>query len=156
MSWHAVSNVTGLWGMQVADIKTGQIVSASIQISRPESRGCCTELAGFDESEIWESSRYSDPHIYVWNMLDPMAPKLKERLSLRSQRGSHWLTFDLKGDYAYVAPNKNSDDGTEIFNTRTHKSVGLIGSSEDMVEIDFTDGKINRAGDQYGIGRVVR
>jgi hypothetical protein len=89
-------------------------------------------------------------------MLDPMAPTLKEKLSLRSQWGSHWLTFDLKGDFAYVAPNKNSDDGTEIFNARTHMSVGLIGSSEDMIEIDFTNGKISRVGDQYGIGRATR
>jgi hypothetical protein len=157
MSRHAVTNVTGLWGMQVADIKTGQIVSASIPDHPPGEPGLLHGISWTpDESEIWESSRYSDPHIYVWNMLDPMAPKLKERLSLSSQRGSHWLTFDLKGDYAYVAPNKNSDDGTEIFKVRTHKSVGLIGSSEDMIEIDFTDGKISRVGDQYGIGRVVR
>jgi len=66
------------------------------------------------------------------------------------------LTFDLKGDYAYVAPNKNSGDGTEIFNVRTHTSVGLIGSSEDMIEIDFADGKISHVGDQYGIGRAAR
>jgi hypothetical protein len=157
MSRHAVSNATGLWGMQVADITTGQIVTASIPDHPPGELGLLHGVGWTpDESEIWESSSYSDPHIYVWNMLDPMAPKLKERLSLRSQRGSHWLTFDLKGDYGYVAPNKNSDDPTEIFNTHTHKSVGLIGSSEDMVEIDFTDGKISRVGDQYGIGRVVR
>jgi hypothetical protein len=157
MSRHAVTNVTGLWGMQVADIKTGQIVSASIPDHPPGEPGLLHGIGWTpDESEIWESSRYSDPHIYVWNMLDPMAPKIKEQLSLSSQRGSHWLTFDLKGDYAYVAPNKNSDDGTEIFKVRTHKSVGLIGSSEDMIEIDFTDGKISRVGDQYGIGRVVR
>jgi hypothetical protein len=31
--------------------------------------------------------------------------------------------------------------------------VGLIGSSEDMIEIDFTNGKISRVGDQFGIGR---
>jgi len=29
----------------------------------------------------------------------------------------------------------------------------VIGSSEDMLEIDFADGKISRVGDQYGIGR---
>jgi hypothetical protein len=85
-----------------------------------------------------------------------MAPKLKDRLSLRSQWGSHWLTFDLRGDYAYVGPSKNSDDETEIFNARTHTSDGLIGSSEDMIEIDFTDGQISRVGDQYGIGRAAR
>ena len=107
-----------------------------------------------DESEVWESS--NDSHVYVWGMLDPMSPRLKEQLSLRSQRGTHWLTFDLRGDYAYVAPRKNSDDGTEIFNARTHASVGLIGSSEDMIEIDFADGQISRVGDQYGVGRATR
>ncbi len=157
MSRHAVSNVSGLWGMQVADIKTGQIVSANIP-DHPTGEPELLHGIGWtpDEREVWESSSYSDPHIYVWSMLDPMAPKLKDRLSLRSRRGAHWLTFDLKGDYAYVAPSKNSDDGTEIFNVRTHISVGLIGSSEDMIEIDFTDGKISRVGDQYGIGRAAR
>ena len=89
-------------------------------------------------------------------MLDPMVPKLKKKLSLRSEGEAHWVTFDLKGDYAYVAPAKNSDKGTEIFNARTHTSVGLIGSSEDMIEIDFTNGKVSRVGDQYGIGRATR
>jgi hypothetical protein len=143
--------------MQVADIKTGQIVSANIP-DHPAGEPGLLHGIGWtpDESEVWESSSDSDPHIYVWSMLDPMAPKLKERLSLRSQRGAHWLTFDPKGDYAYVAPNKNSNDGTEIFNVRTHTSVGLIGSSEDMIEIDLTDEKISQVGDQYGIGRTRR
>jgi len=88
-------------------------------------------------------------------MLNPMAPVLKERLTLRSGRGAHWLTFDIMGDYGYVAPNKNSDDDTEIFKLPTHTSVGLIGSSEDMLEIDFANGKISQVGDQYGIGRAL-
>jgi WD40 repeat protein len=157
MSRHVVNNVTGLWGMQVADIKTGKIVSANLP-EHPAGESGLLHGIGWtpDEREIWESSSYGDPHIYVWNMLDPMAPKLKEQLSLRSQQGSHWLTFDLKGDYAYVAPIKNSDDATEIFNVHTHTSVGSISSSEDMIEIDFTNGKISRVGDQYGIGRVAR
>src|SRR5262249_10046440 len=156
-SRYVVNNVSGLWGMQVADIKTGQIVTANIP-DHPGGEPGLPHGIGWtpDESEVWQSSSASDPHIYVWSMLDPMAPKLKKKLSLRSQRGSHWLTFDLKGDYAYVAPNKNSDDGTEIFDARTHTSVGLIASSEDMIEIDFTDGKISRVGDQYGIGRATR
>jgi hypothetical protein len=72
---------------------------------------------------------------------------------LRSGRASHWLTFDTKGDYGYVSPEKNSDDGTEIFNVLTHTSTGVIGASEDMLEIDFVDGTIRQIGDQYGIGR---
>ena len=157
MSRHVVNNVSGLWGMQVADIKTGQIVSANIP-DHPAGEPGLLHGIGWtpDESEVWESSSLNDPHIYVWDMLDPMAPKLKKKLSLRSEGEAHWVTFDLKGDYAYVAPAKNSDKGTEIFNARTHTSVGLIGSSEDMIEIDFTNGKVSRVGDQYGIGRATR
>jgi 6-phosphogluconolactonase (cycloisomerase 2 family) len=157
MSRYVVSNVSGLWGMQVADIKTGQIISASVADHPPGEPGLLHGIGWTpDESEVWESSSRSDPHIYIWSMLDPMAPKFKEQLSLRSPQGSQWLTFDLKGDYAYVTPNINSGDGTEIFNARTRRPVGLIGSSKAMIEIDFMDGKISRAGDQYGIGRAVR
>jgi hypothetical protein len=157
VSRHVVNNVTGLWGMQVADIKTGQIVSASIPEHPLKQPGLLHGIGWTpDESEVWENSGYSDPHVYVWDVLDPMVPKLKEQLNLRGKHGGHWLTFDLKGDYAYIAPEKNSDDGTEIFDARTHKSVGSIGSSEDMVEIDFMGGVITGTSDQYGIGRAAR
>ena len=75
---------------------------------------------------------------------------------MKSRRGSHWLTFDIEGNYAYVAPNKSSDDATEIFDAHTHRSLGVIGSTEDMIEIDFADGNVSLVGDQYGVGRVVR
>jgi hypothetical protein len=65
------------------------------------------------------------------------------------------VTFDIEGNYAYIAPHQSSDDATELFDAHTHKSVGLIGSSEDMIEIDFADGKVSRVGDQFGVGRVV-
>ena len=86
-------------------------------------------------------------------MDNPMAPILKQTLTLKSGRGLHWVTFDIKGDHGYVAPNKNSSDGTEIFDPRTHASLGVIGSSEDMIAIEFVDGNISRVGDQFGIGR---
>ncbi|HJY89604.1 MAG TPA: hypothetical protein VJ255_04965, partial [Candidatus Acidoferrum sp.] len=76
--------------------------------------------------------------------------------SIKSRHGAHWLTFDIQGNYAYVAPNKSSNDATEIFDAHTHESLGLIGSTEDMIEIDFADGKVSRVGDQYGVGRVGR
>jgi hypothetical protein len=143
--------------MQVADIKTGQIVSAIIPEQPPNEPELLHGIGWTpDESEVWENSSDSDPHVYVWDMLDPMVPKLKEQLNLRGKHGGHWLTFDLKGDYAYISPEKNSDDETVIFNARTHKSVGSIGSSEDMLEIDFTDGVISRTSDQYAIGRAER
>lgn len=156
-SRYVVNNVTGLWGMQVADIKSGRIVTANLAEHPPGQPGLLHGIGWTpDESEVWESSSAGDPHIYIWNMRDPMAPVLAERIALKSRRGAHWVTFDIKGDYAYVAPNKGSDDGAEIFDAHSHKSLGLIGSSEDMIEIDFADGRVSRVGDQYGVGRVAR
>ena len=153
-SSYAVNNVMNLWGMQVANLKTGQIITASLPDHPPGDAGLLHGIGWTpDQSEVWESSRSNDPHVYVWAMDDPMAPVLKQTLTLKSGQGSHWLTFDIKGDYGYVAPNKNSSDGTEIFNARTHTSLGLIDSTEDMIEIEFVDGKVSRVGDQYGIGR---
>jgi hypothetical protein len=157
MSRYVVNNVTGLWGMQVAELKSGRIITASLAERPPGEPGLLHGIGWTpDEREVWQSSSAGDPHIYVWNMRDPMAPVLAERISLTSRHGAHWLTFDIEGDYAYVAPNKSSEDATEIFDAHTHKSVGLIGSSEDMIEIDFADGKVSRVGDQFGVGRVVR
>jgi hypothetical protein len=157
MSRYVVNNVTGLWGMQVAELKSGRIVTANLA-EHPAGEPELLHGIGWtpDEREVWQSSSADDPHIYVWSMRDPMAPVLAERVSMKSRRGAHWLTFDIEGDYVYVAPNKTSDDATEIFDAHTHKSLGLIGSSEDMIEIDFADGKVTRVGDQYGVGRVAR
>jgi hypothetical protein len=151
---YVVNNVMTLWGMQVADLETGQITTAEIA-DHPSGPAYLLHGIGWtpDQSEVWENSTQADPHVFVWDMSRPMAPVLKDRLTLRSGRGSHWLTFDINGDYGYVAPNKNSADATEVFDAHSHTSVGVIGSSEDMVEIDFADGKISRVGDQYGIGR---
>jgi len=151
---YVVNNVMHLWGMQVANLKTGQIITVSLADHPPGDPGLLHGIGWSpDQSEVWESSSGNDPHVYIWAMDNPMAPVLKQTLPLKSSRGSHWLTFDIKGDHGYVAPNKNSSDGTEIFDTHTHTSLGLIGSTEDMIVIDFVDGKITRVGDQYGIGR---
>jgi hypothetical protein len=153
-SRYAVNNVTGLWGMQVADLKTGKIVTAPIADHPPGDSGLLHGIGWTpDQNEVWQSSAWNDPHVYIWDMRDPMSPVLKQRLALKSARGSHWLTFTVTGDYCYVAPNTHSGDATEIFDARTHASVGAIGSSEDLLEIDFADGKITQVGDQYGIGR---
>jgi hypothetical protein len=150
----AANDVTNFWGMQVADLKTGHIVSATIEHHPPGNPGLMHGIGWTpDQGEVWQSSRWDDPHVYIWNMSDPMSPVLKEILTLKSGRGTHWLTFDIKGEYGYIAPEKNSGDGTEIFDAHSHAYIGTIGSSEDMLEIDFTNGKISGVGDQYGIGR---
>jgi hypothetical protein len=153
-SRRVVNNVTHLWGMQIADLETGEIVTAKIPGDPPGDLWLPHGIGWTpDETEVWQSSTAGDPRVFIWDMRNPMAPVLKEPLRLRSGRGAHWLTFTIAGDFGYIAPNKGSEDGTEIFDVGTHGSVGTIGSSEEMLEIDFMGGKITRVSDQYGIGR---
>ena len=154
-STYAVINVSDLWGMQVANLKTGQITTATIP-DHPSGDAGLLHGIGWtpDESEVWESGR--DSQVYIWDMShNPMVPRLKEILTLHSA-GPHWLTFTIKGDYGYVAPAKDSRSETEIFNVRTHKFVGVIESSEEMIEIDFVNGRVSQVGDQFGVGRARR
>jgi hypothetical protein len=153
-SRYVVNNVKGVWGMQVADREIGAIVTATLPDEPPANFGLLHGIGWTpDQREVWQTSAWNDPHVYVWDMRQTLAPMLQRRLDLRSGHGSHWLTFTIRGDYAYVAPYKDSEDPTEIFDVRTHVSVGTIASSEDLLEIDFAGGKVSRVGDQYGIGR---
>lgn len=153
-SRHVVNNVTGVWGMQVADLKSGRIVTATLPGRPPDGLELLHGIGWTpDEREVWQVGTAADPHVYLWDMADPMAPVAKPPLSLRSGKGSHWLTFSIAGDYAYVAPPKDSDAGTEVFDARRHASVSVIQSSEDMIEVNLAGGKVSAIGDQYGIGR---
>jgi hypothetical protein len=153
-STYVVNDVTTLWGMQVANLKTGRIITAQLPDHPPGSAGLMHGIGWTpDQKEVWQSGQADDPHLYIWNMQNPMKPVFQTALPLRNGQGSHWLTFSIKGDYAYVAPNKYSNDETEIFDVERHSSAGVIGASEDMLEIDFANGRIAQMGDQYGIGR---
>jgi hypothetical protein len=73
--------------MQVVDIKAGQIVSATIPERPREEPGPMRGIGWTpDEREIWENGNYNDPHVYIWDVLDPTAPKLKERRPLADLR----------------------------------------------------------------------
>jgi hypothetical protein len=149
---YVVNNVVHLWGMQVADLKTGTIITATLPTHPPGDPGLMHGIGWTpDESEVWQSGTASD--VYIWDMHNPMTPVFKKILTLRTREGSHWLTFTINGDFGYIAPEKNNDDETEVFTVRTHVSAGVIASSEDMLEIDFANGKIAQVGDQFGIGR---
>ena len=71
--------------MQVADLKTDRIVTAELPEHPPGSRGLMHGIGWTpDESEVWQSSSWQDPHVYVWNIRDLMAPVLTQSLALHT------------------------------------------------------------------------
>ena len=80
-----MNNVMHLWGMQVANLKTGEIITASLPDHPPGDPGLLHGIGWTpDQKEVWESSSGNDPHVYVWAMDNPMVPVLKQTLTLKS------------------------------------------------------------------------
>jgi hypothetical protein len=65
-----------------------------------------------------------------------------------------WVTFSMDGQYAYPSSG-------EVIHAKTRKVLYLLQdehyntvSSEKMVEIFMKNGKVDKAGDQFGLGRL--
>ena len=146
--------VNELLGFEVGDLKTGEKL-ASITVlgwdKGPVRRhGNPSHGIGLtpDEKEVW----VCDGHNMRLHVFDAKAPYQQlTTIALDDMPG--WVTFSLDGQYAYPSSG-------EVIHTKTRKVLYLLQddhyntvSSEKMVEIFIKDGKVVKAGDQFGLGR---
>jgi len=156
-SHYMVNCVTNLLGMQMADITTNKIITVKF---KNQSYGNPTGLLhsiGYtpDETEVWEGTGKGSADVVIWDMTNPISPKEKQTIKLHETSGTHWITFSIKGDYAYISPYLNSNGSTEVWNPKTHSYIQSIQGTQTMIEADFSisTNKVVAVGDQYGIGR---
>jgi DNA-binding beta-propeller fold protein YncE len=150
-------NINGLLGFEVGDINTGnklcQVVVEGFQQGAVKRHGCPSHGIGLtpDEKEIWLCDSFNQRlHIFDNTV---MPPKQKTSIALRDQPG--WITFSLDGKYAYPATGEIIDVATrKVVATLTDEHGNAV-QSEKLVEIYFEKGKIKKAGDQFGIGRML-
>lgn len=153
----AFINVNGLLGFEIGDLKTGKLLHRveveGFKQGKVKRHGCPSHGVGLtpDEKEAWVcDAANSQMHVFD---VTTLPPKQIASIGLREQPG--WITFSLDGVYAYPSTG-------EVISTRTKKIVAALKDekgrevhSEKMVEIHFQDGKPVKAGDQFGLGRVV-
>ncbi len=148
-------NVNELLGFEVGDLKTGEKL-ASVTVlgwdKGPVRRhGNPSHGIGLtpDEKEVW----VSDGHNMRMHIFSATAPYQQlTTIPLSDMPG--WITFSMDGQYAYPSSG-------EVINTKTREILYLLKdenyntvSSEKMVEIFLEDGKVSKAGDQFGLGRL--
>ena len=147
--------VNELLGFEVGDLKTGEKL-ASIQVlgwdKGPVRRhGNPSHGIGLtpDEKEVWVCDGHN-MRLHVFDARDPY--QQLTTIALDDMPG--WVLFSLDGKYAYPSSG-------EVINTKTREVLYLLKddnyntvSSEKMVEIFMEDGKVVRAGDQFGMGTV--
>ncbi len=150
-------NLNALLGFEVGDLKGGKMLHrvevAGFKVGPTKRHGCPSHGVGLtpDEKEVW----LTDAHNRRLHLFDNtvMPPKQVASIELRDEPG--WVTFTIDGQYAYPSTG-------DIIEVKTRKIVGgltdengVAVQSEKMLEIDFADGKAARAGDQFGLGRVL-
>ena len=115
--------------------------------------GCPSHGIGLtpDEKELWVADALNSRlHIFDATV---MPPKQVASIKLRDEPG--WITFTIDGRYAYPSTGDVIDVKTRKIVAELKDETGPAVQSEKLLEIDFQGGQPVRAGDQFGIGRVM-
>lgn len=148
-------NVNELLGFEIGDLKTGKklhrVEIKGVPRGKPARHGCPSHGIGMtpDERQVWVSDGFnSTVHMFDATI---MPPKLTNSVKLRGQPG--WVTFSIDGTIGWPSTGQAID-------TKTHKIIaeltdeeGRAVESEKVLEVDFKDGKVVAAGDQFGRGQ---
>ncbi len=149
-------NVNNLLGFEIGDLATGKMLHRvevkGFEQGPVKRHGCPSHGVGLtpDETQIWLTDGHNS-HMHVFDAT-VMPPQLVASLPVRDQPG--WVTFTLRGDYAYPSTGDVFDTKTRTLVTQLTDEEGRIVQSEKMLEIDFLGDHPVRAGDQFGLGRV--
>ncbi len=151
-------NVNNLLGFEIGDLKTGKklyrVEVQGFQQGPVKRHGCPSHGIGLtpDEKEIWLADGHNNRvHIFDATV---MPPKQVASLAVREQPG--WVTFTLKGDYAYPSTGDVVDTKTRQIVVELTDETGGPVHSEKLLEIDFKSKEPIRTGDQFGLGRVTK
>jgi DNA-binding beta-propeller fold protein YncE len=149
--------VDSLLGFEAGDLKTGKKLARVLVegwTTGPVRRhGNPSHGIGLtpDEKEIWLCDGYN-MRLHVFSAVEPY----QQLTTIPLQDMPGWITFSLDGKYAYPSSGEVIDvKSRKILTTLKDEFNNSVGS-EKLVEVDLSNGKAVAAGDQFGVGRVVR
>jgi DNA-binding beta-propeller fold protein YncE len=147
-------NVNSLLGFEVGDIKTGKklyrVEVQGFQSGAAKRHGCPSHGIALtpDEKELWVADGVNN-RIHIFDAT-VMPPKQGMNIQVRDLPG--WITFSIDGKTVW------SSSG-EVIDAKSKKIVALLKDeaghefqSEKLLEIVIDNGKVVKAGDQFGIG----
>ena len=147
-------NVNGLLGFEVGDLRTGKklhrVEVQGFQQGPVKRHGCPSHGIALthDEKEIWLTDGANNClHIFDATVMPP-----KQGLTIKLRDFPGWISFSIDGRHAYSSTG-------DIIDTRTKKIVATLSDeaghavqSEKILEIVVDNGKVIRAGNQFGVG----
>jgi len=147
-------NVNELLGFEVGDLTTGRMLYRvevqGFQKGPVKRHGCPSHGIGLtpDEKELWVTDgANSRLHVFDASVMPP-----KQVASIRVRDMPGWITFSIDGQFAYPSTGEVIDTHTRQIVGALQDEVGGQVQSEKLLELVFNQGKLVRAGNQFGIG----
>ncbi|MBI1787428.1 MAG: hypothetical protein HYR60_07750, partial [Acidobacteria bacterium] len=147
-------NVNGLLGFEVGDVATGKklhrVEVQGYQQGPVKRHGCPSHGIALtpDEQELWvvDGANYF-VHIFYATV---MPPKQTTSIKLRDSPG--WISFSMDGRYAYSSTGEIIDAASKKVVAALQDETGRQVQSEKVLDLVIANGKVVRAGNQFGVG----
>ena len=147
-------NVNGLLGFEVGDLHTGKklyrVEVQGYQQGPVKRHGCPSHGIGLtpDERELWVVDGANNfVHLFDSTV---MPPKQTTSIKLRDSPG--WISFSMDGRYAYSSTGEVIDVTTKKIVAALQDENGRQVQSEKLLDLAIANGKVIRAGNQFGVG----
>ena len=147
-------NLNGLLGFEVGDLRTGKkLYHVEVEGYQPgpvKRHGCPSHGIALthDEKELWLADGANNAiHIFDTTV---MPPKQTATIKLRDFPG--WVSFSIDGKYAYSSTGEIIDVATRKVVATLQDETGRQVQSEKILDLIVANGKVVRAGNQFGVG----
>jgi hypothetical protein len=148
-------NINGLLGFEVGDFRTGKkLFHVEVQGYKqgPVKRhGCPSHGIALtpDEKELWLADcANSAIHVFDSRVMPP-----KQLTTIKARDCVGWLSFSMDGRFAYSSTGEIIDVATKRIVAVLQDETGRQVQSEKVLDLIIANGKVDRAGNQFGVGR---
>jgi DNA-binding beta-propeller fold protein YncE len=150
----AFVNINGLLGFEVGDLRTGKkLCHVEVQGYKqgPVKRhGCPSHGIALtpNEKELWVADcANSAIHVFDSKVMPP-----KQLTTIKARDCVGWLSFSMDGRFAYSSTGEIIDVATRRIVAALQDETGHEVQSEKVLDLIIANGKMVRAGNQFGVG----
>lgn len=151
-------NINKLLGFEVGDIRTGKklhrVEVEGYQQGPVKRHGCPSHGIALtpDEKELWLADGANNAlHIFDATVMPP-----KQVTSIKVRDSPGWVSFSMDGRQAYSSTGEIFDTATKKLITSLKDETGRDVQSEKMLDLVVLNGKVTRAGNQFGVGQKLK
>jgi DNA-binding beta-propeller fold protein YncE len=148
-------NVNGLLGFEIGDLRTGRklyhVEVEGYKQGPVKRHGCPSHGIALtpDERELWLADCANDAiHVFDSTIMPP-----KQLTTIKARDCVGWVSFSMDGKIAYSSTGEIIDVATKKVIASLRDENGHDVQSEKVLDLIIEDGKVVRAGNQFGVGK---